>query len=219
MLKIVGSRTLAGDVLSATMWLVEQILISRALTSVCDDPEDLEALTRKHFLLGRASPATSFIPDAKGPTDLQRVFRVSQTSADMICERLNKTYLPQWNEWPKWNKEESRQLKVNDLVWMVDDKVKRTHYKMGWMLEVYYGSMAWVRRALVKTEDGKLKRPIVKLASLFYEDVFQEENRAGGIGTSRLQDESRYQACLLDENWNSNLLESLREILIENRAS
>ena len=84
----------------------------------------------------------------------------------------------------KWNKEEIRQLEVNDLVWIVNENVKRAHYKMGRVLEVYHGSDGRVRSALVKTEDGKLKRPVVKLAPMFYESVFQEKNRAGNVGAS-----------------------------------
>ena len=81
-------------------------------------------------------------------------------------------------------KEEFRQLEVNDLVWIVDENVKRAHYKMGRVLEVYHGSDGRVRSALVKTEDGKLKRPVMKLAPMFYESVFREKNRAGNVGFS-----------------------------------
>ena len=84
----------------------------------------------------------------------------------------------------KWIKEEIRQLEVNDLVWIVDENLKRAHYKMGRVLEVYHGSDGRVRSALVKTEDGKVKRPVVKLAPMFYESVFQEKNRAGNVDTS-----------------------------------
>ena len=87
----------------------------------------------------------------------------------------------------KWIKEEVRQLEVNDLVWIVDENVKRAHYKMGRVLEVYHGSDGRVRSALVKTEDGKLKRPVVKLAPMFYESVFREKNRAGNVGASHQQ--------------------------------
>ena len=89
----------------------------------------------------------------------------------------------------KWNKEEIRQPEVNDLVWIVDENVKRAHYKMGRVLEVYHGSDGRVRSALVKTEDGKLKRPVVKLAPMFYESVFREKNRAGNVGASQLRDQ------------------------------
>ena len=84
-------------------------------------------------------------------------------------------------------KEEVRQLEVNDLVWIVGENVKRALYKMGRVLEVYHGSDGRVRSALVKTEDGKLKRPVVKLAPMFYESVFREKNRAGNVGASQLQ--------------------------------
>ena len=89
----------------------------------------------------------------------------------------------------KWIKEEVRQLEVKDLVWILDDNVKRAHYKIGRVLEVYHGSDGRVRSALVKTEDGKLKRPVVKLAPMFYESVFREKNRAGNVGASQLQDQ------------------------------
>ena len=52
--------------------------------------------------------------------------------------------------------------------------MKRAHYKMGKVLEVLYGSDGRVRSALVKTEDGTLKRTVVKLAPLFNEIVFVE---------------------------------------------
>ena len=60
------------------------------------------------------------------------------------------------------------------MVWIVDEKVKRAHYKMGTVLEVYHGCDERVRSALVKTEEGKLKRPVVKLAPMFYESIFMK---------------------------------------------
>ena len=42
-------------------------------------------------------------------------------------------------------KEEVRQVEVNDLVWIVDEKVKRAHYKMGIVLEVYHGGDVYHR--------------------------------------------------------------------------
>ena len=84
-------------------------------------------------------------------------------------------------------KEQVRQMEVNDLVRIVDEIGKRAHYKMGRVLEVYQGKDGRVISALVKTEDGKLKSPVVKLAPLFYEGVFREKNRAGNVGASHQQ--------------------------------
>ena len=40
------------------------------------------------------------------------------------------------------------------------------------------------------TIHDKLKRPVVRLAPLFYESVFREKNRAGNVGASPLRDQN-----------------------------
>ena len=164
MIVALDGRSLTDDVLITTMCLVEQTLNARPLTSVSDDPDDLDVLTPNHFLIGRANLATPFLPDAQRYTDLRRVLRVSQAFSDMIWSRWTKEYMPEWNVRNKWNKDDVRQLKVNDLVWVVDENVKRSNYKMTRVLEVQEGSDGRVRSATVVTKDGKLKRPVVKLA-------------------------------------------------------
>ena len=106
MVSVVGNRTLTYDVLSITMCLVKQILSSRPLSIVSDDPQDLEALTPHHLLLGRSCPATQFIPNAQGYMDLRRIFRVSQVNAGMIWSIRNRENLPSWNQRSKCNKKE-----------------------------------------------------------------------------------------------------------------
>ena len=51
---VLEGRSLTDDVLTTTMCLLEHTLNARPLTSASDDPDDLEALTPNHFLLGRA---------------------------------------------------------------------------------------------------------------------------------------------------------------------
>ena len=140
MIAVLDGRSLTDNVLITNMCLVEQTLNARPLTSVSDDPDDLEALTPNHFLLGRANLATPCLPDVQRYTDLRRVFRVSQAYSDMIWTRWTKECLPEWNVRNKWNKDDVRQLKVNDLVWVVDENVQRSNYKMARVLEVQEGS-------------------------------------------------------------------------------
>ena len=59
----------------------------------------------------------------------------------------------------------------------MDENVERAQYEMGRVFEVYHGSDGRVRSALVKTEDGKLKRPVV--APLFHESVFVSRKKQG----------------------------------------
>ena len=44
-------------------------------------------------------------------------------------------------------------------------------------------------RKKTTTIDDKLKRPVVRLAPLFYKSVFREKNRAGDVGASQLRDQ------------------------------
>ena len=57
MFAILSSRQLTEETLSTTMCLVEQVWNARLLTSASSDPDDFDALTPNHFLLGRASVA------------------------------------------------------------------------------------------------------------------------------------------------------------------
>ena len=87
----------------------------------------------------------------------------------------------------KCHKDDATQLKLIDLVWVVDENVKRSNYKMARVLEVQEGSDGRVRSPTLVTKDGKLKRPVVKLAPLFFESVFREKNRDGNVGASHQQ--------------------------------
>ena len=181
MIVVLDGRSLTDDVLITTMCLVEQTLNARPLTSVSDDPDDLKAMTPNHFFLGRSNLATPFLTDAQQYTDLRRVFRVTQASSHMIWTTWTKEYQPERIVRNKWNTDDVRELKVNDLFWIVDENVKRSKYKMARVLEVQERSHDRVRSATVVTKDGKLKRQVVKLAPMFYESVFREKNRAARL--------------------------------------
>ena len=68
---------------------------------------------------------------------------------------------------------------------MIEDNLKRSHYKMARVLQTYPGKDGVVRSVLIKTHDGTLKRPVIKLAPVF-EERFQSENGAGVVGASEL---------------------------------
>ena len=184
MLAVLDGRSMTDEVLNTTMCLVEQTLNARPLTAVSDDPEDLTALTPNHFLLRRDSVSVPFLPNSERCQDLRRAFKTAQCYSDMIWKRWMKEYLPQWNSRSKWKSEEVRNIQVGELVWLVDESLKRCDYKMGRVKEVYQGSDGVVRSALVKFSTGDLKRPVVKLAPVFHDSVFTSENRAGDVGAT-----------------------------------
>ena len=115
-----------------------------------DDPKDFEAFTPNTFILGCANFCIPFIPKAEVHANHRKMFRSSQAYADLIRKRWVKEYLPQKNARSQWNKS-GPNLGIGDLVWLIEDNVKRSHYKMACVLEVYPGKDGTVRSALIKT--------------------------------------------------------------------
>ena len=184
MIAILDNRRLTDEVFSTTMCLVEQTLNARPLTAVSDDPEDLTALTPNHFLLGQENASAPFMPSSERYHDLKKSLKTAQAYADMIWKRGIREYLPQWNHRSKWSKEHVRNLKEGELVWLVDDSVKRCEYKFGRIIEIFTGNDGVVRSARVKMAHGELNRPVVQLAPVFYDGVSEIENRARDVGAT-----------------------------------
>ena len=102
----------------------------------------------------------------------------------MIWKTWTREYLPQWNQRSKWSKEHVRNLKKGELVWLVDDSVKRCEYKFGQIIEIFTGKDGVVRSARVKMAHGELNRPVVNLAPVFYDGVSEIENRSDDVGAT-----------------------------------
>ena len=76
-------------------------------------------------------------------------------------------------------------VEVGDLVWLMNNNVKRSHYKMARIQEIYPAKDGVVRSVLIKTHDGIFKRPLFKLAAVFNER-FQSESGAGIVFASKI---------------------------------
>ena len=113
MIAIVDNLTY--KVRSTKMCLVEQTLNARRLTAVCDDPEDLKALTTNHLLLGRENASAPLMPSWERYHDLRKRFKMPQGYANIIWKRWTCEYLPQWNQRSKWSKKHVRNLEEGKL--------------------------------------------------------------------------------------------------------
>ena len=164
------------------MCFVEQILNARPSAPVGSDVNDLEALTPHFFLLGNRNVCLPYLPYAEEFVDHQKLFRQTQAYAYLIWDRFRKEYLPTLNNRQKWRSKANEILKGSDLVWLIEDSDKRGYYKLGRVTETIDGSDGVIRSAIVQTNDGVYKRPVVKVAPVLPgKDVFAIENRAGDV--------------------------------------
>ena len=92
MYAVLVNRSVTEDVLSTTMFIVEQTLNERPLTPVSSDVNDLEALTPNHFLLGNKIVCLPYLPCAEKFVDHRKPFRQTQAYANLIWDGFRKEY-------------------------------------------------------------------------------------------------------------------------------
>lgn len=162
---VIGNKSLRDDVLYTSLVEIESIVNSRPLSPVSDDPDDYEAITPSHFLIGRSSPRIP--PDVPALDDVspRKRWRQAQTNSERFWELYRKHYLPELTPRQKWNYP-ARNLVENDLVLIVDEQVPRGRWLLGRVLNTRPDKQGVVRSAEIKTSTGTLIRPVAKLCLL-----------------------------------------------------
>ena len=162
---IIGRNVVTDEMLLTVMAEVEGLLNSRPLTHVSADPNDLQALTPNHFLIGRASP--NLPPGIFDDSDLsrRRRWRHAQRVVDHFWKRWRREYLPELTVRRKWL-HETRNLKAGDLVLIAEDNEPRGHWPLARVVRPFSGADGRVRSAEVKTAGGTYVRPVARLCLL-----------------------------------------------------
>lgn len=142
----------------------EALINSRPLTYVASEDSE-EALSPNHFLLGSSSgaPAAISLTDRNllGRSDWKKALRLS----DHFWKRWLQEYLP--TLLPKRPTSTGQpNLKVGDVVIIVDSNLPRGSWPKGRITCVYPGKDGSVRVAEVQTAAGLFKRPAKKIVRL-----------------------------------------------------
>ncbi|XP_049881167.1 uncharacterized protein LOC126377477 [Pectinophora gossypiella] len=157
------------EVLQTLLTEVEFSVNARPLTHVSVDPNDPEALTPNHFLLGGSMglPTT-------GPCDEadRRAWRASQALADHFWQRWLKEYLPTLVPRGEPTNNDAG-LKEGDIVVVVDPTLPRNVWPMGEVIRTFIGPDGGIRVADVRTRTGIFRRPTRKLAVLIKKEASQ----------------------------------------------
>ena len=155
---------LSDEMLDTLFCEVESIVNSRPITKVSDSIDDAEPLTPNHILLLRGCPPVS--PGSFSDGDLyRRRWRVVQHLADTFWCRWIREYLPELQKRSKWQ-ESRRNVKVGDLVLILDESTPRGLWPMGLVTEVIVSQDQLVRSVRVKTKASTFLRPLSKIVLL-----------------------------------------------------
>ena len=132
----------------------------RPITTVTNDPNDLEPLAPNHLLHLKAKPVLPPGLFQRRELYSRRRWKQVQYITDFFWKRWIREYLPLMQERNKWNKTK-RNFSPGDLVVIVDDTAPKNSWLMGRVVELP-GAKGLVRSVMVKTKTNILQRPINK---------------------------------------------------------
>ena len=154
---------LTDEILSTLFCEAEAIVNGRPLTKSSDDPKDLSPLTPNTLLLMRQSDVAA--PDVSSANSYRSRWKYVQNLAQQFWSRFLKEYLPEICKRTKW-KVPQRDLRVGELVIIVDKRVPRNLWPLGKIAQVHPGRDSRIRSATVQTKAKLFKRPIIDLIRL-----------------------------------------------------
>ena len=161
---IVGDRDVTDEELITVSAGVESLLNSRLLTYQSSDPRDNVPLIPNHFLhdqMGGQFPPESVETTTFHPC--QRWRKVEEIIS-WVWRRWLKECVPALNSRPKWTLE-IRDLKVGDVVLVIQPDTPRRRWPLGQIVEVYPGRDGHKCVVKVACEVKTVVRPINRLVS------------------------------------------------------
>ncbi|XP_075157521.1 uncharacterized protein LOC142230777 [Haematobia irritans] len=146
---------------------IEAILNSRPLSAMSANPQEINELTPGHFLRGSpiiAEPEITKNIDLEKVSLLNRWERLKELHRH-FAQRWKNEYITELQRRAKWKTTKSN-VQVNDLVIIKDDMLPSTEWRLGRITKVFCGNDNQVRVAEIYTQNGLIRRPIVKLCVL-----------------------------------------------------
>lgn len=179
--KVTNNLTFTFEEFTTLLIKIEAVLNSRPLSPISDDPSELVSLTPGHFLRGApliAPPEYSPEPLNVDLSHLNRWKRLKYIQ-HIFSQRWKSEYIVELQRRFKW-KTTKNNIKENDFVIIKDDNLPPTEWRLGRVNKLIYGQDTNVRVAEIKTQNGIITRPIVKLCVLpttqFYKNQLNSEN-------------------------------------------
>lgn len=153
------------ETLRAHLMEAANIVNSRPLTHIPVDPEEDDALTPNHFLLGGPNLTTTPDPDDAQSLCSREQWVRSREMSRLFWARWIRDYLPELTRRSRHYPQRAP-IQTGDLVIVCDDGQPRSRWMRGRIMETASGTDGLVRSAKVRTSDGEYWRPTTKLAIL-----------------------------------------------------
>ncbi|XP_062558239.1 uncharacterized protein LOC134223119 [Armigeres subalbatus] len=173
----IGTSSLLQEDLQTVLAQIESCMNSRPLVALSDDPNDLEALTPGHFLVGSNLQALPE-PDLRNlPTNRLDRYECAQQKVQHFWSRWTSEYLKELQHQATINPRKVS-LKIGQIVVLQDQQLPMLRWPLARIMQLHPGQDGVVRVVTVRTASGIFKRPTSKVCLLPPEMEDGEENLA-----------------------------------------
>ena len=163
--RVIGHTLFTFEEINTFAIEIEAILNSRPICSISSDPNDLQALTPAHFLMGQ--PLTLLPEDnfLYVPDNRLSSWKMIMKARQDLWRRWHDEYLNELQVRQKWTEKHSN-LKAGTIVLIKDKNIPCTRWSLGRIIEAIPSDDGVVRKAIVQTCDSVLERCVRLLCPL-----------------------------------------------------
>jgi len=165
LIRVMGTHKFSYEEFTTVVCRVEAVLNSRPLMPLSTDPADLEYLSPGHFLIGQPLLA---VPPRSSPEDkssLVHRWKLLDQCHQAFWRRWSTEYLTTLQARTKWSTQVPN-VRLNDMVIVRDNQSPPLSWRLGRVTALLPGVDGVVRVVRLRTSQGELTRPVVKLVVL-----------------------------------------------------
>ncbi|XP_063979062.1 uncharacterized protein LOC135163514 [Diachasmimorpha longicaudata] len=153
--RVLGTTTLTYEELNTILVQIEACLNSRSIVPMRDDPDDLQALTPRHFLI--EEPLQLLPEPSQLNTNINKITRWNLVTQKIqqFWSRWSRECLQRYHSIYKWNQQQ-RNIKVGDMVLMINDDLPPAHWPVARVIAVRPGADGLVRVAELLTATAEI---------------------------------------------------------------
>ncbi|KMQ86362.1 gag-pol protein [Lasius niger] len=163
--RLIGDTILTYEEFNTLLTQVEAVLNSRPLSTLSDDPADVNALTPAHFLIGEPLIVLPEPPLNDVPISRLSRWQLLRQMLERFWARWSTEYLQRLQTRNKWHLS-TKPLQIGDLVLVLDERYPPAKWPLARVTALHPGTDGRVRVVTVRTAVSEYKRPIVKLCPL-----------------------------------------------------
>lgn len=163
--RIVGNQLMTFEEFSTMLAEIEAVLNSRPLCSLSDDPNDLNALTPGHFLIGSAPVVVPERDFTSTPINRLTRWQLVNQMTQHFWRRWHKEYLSSLQQRYKWTKN-SPNVQIGQLVLLKDELLPPAKWRLARVIGTQPGQDGQVRVVILKHATGETTRAITRICIL-----------------------------------------------------